>query len=118
MKTTFKLFTGLGIAVFVALLIVLILPSCGESGHTSQDLSGEEYALPAELKGLKIYTIRTGTLDYAKVAIFNNMPNSVTYSVGKTQETTILINNNTSNKRTIVAKEIISETNDIIVIRK
>lgn len=95
-------------------LVSLTFVSC-ERGSTRTSLNGNESALPPELKGLKIYTVSTG-ISSVRVAVLDNKVNSVTYPVGKTEETTIIINGGTP--RTIECKEIISETDDIIVIRK
>lgn len=99
--------------VFVLLLSFI---SC-DRGSTTTTLTGEESGLPPELKGLKIYTVSTG-LSNVRVAVLNKQVNSTTYTVGKTSETTIIINPNNGTTRTIECKEIISETDDIIVIRK
>src|ERR1035437_4387076 len=105
---TFKLFS--------LILLITILFSCdGEKGKTTQTLNGDEQGLPDELKGMKLYYVSLGNngsgIYVAKLP--NNAINAVSYLQGKTQITTIIINN-----RTIVAKEIIAETADIIVIRK
>ena len=100
----------------IVLGLLLALMSC-ERGSTTMSLTGGESALPPELKGLKVYTVSTG-ISYVKVAVLNNQVNSVTYTEGKTTHTTIIINPNNGATRTIDCKEIISETDDIIVIRK
>jgi hypothetical protein len=110
---TFKLFS--------LILLITILFSCdGEKGKTTQTLNGDEQGLPDELKGMKLYYVSLGNnASGVKVAILpDNKLNSLTYSVGKSQMTTIIINKGRYNERTIVAKEIISETADVIVIRK
>lgn len=98
-------------------LVSLTFVSC-ERGVTNIKLNGDEYGLPSELKGLKVYNVSTGPLSYVKVAVLNGQVNSTTYAVGKTQETTLIINLPNSSTRTIECKEIVSETDDIIVIRK
>lgn len=51
-----------------------------------------------------------------KVAILNNQINSVTYPVGKSKETTILLNQ--KENKMIVAKDIIFENDSILIVRK
>lgn len=102
------------------MLLSSLIISCSKKGETSQKLYGNEAGLPAELKGLKVYNINTNnTGGVVKVAILpNNEVNSLTYAVGKTIQTTVIINQNSYNERTIVAKEILVENDSIIVIRK
>src|ERR1035437_463875 len=105
---TFKLF-------FLILLMIFLFSCDDEKGTTIQSLNGDEQGLPDDLKGMKLYYVSMGNngsgIYVAKLP--NNTINAVSFLQGKTQITTIIINN-----RTIVAKEIISETADIIVIRK
>lgn len=101
------------------LLLFIGVTSCRESGETNQKLFGNEQNLPDELKGLKVYKVYTdNTGNYVKVGILDNKVNSLTYPVGKTQQTTIVIDPNTNKERTIIAKEILSETDEIILIKK
>lgn len=74
--------------------------------------------LPDELKGLKVYSVCLGDGEWIQVATLNGQINSGTYPKGKVQETTVVINPNCTSERVIYAQEIISETEDIIVIRK
>jgi len=99
-------------------ILLFIAVSCEDAGVTSQKLTGTEDILPPELKGLKVYSVSLGEGDYVKVAMFGDQINSATYSEGKTTETTIIINPENYNMRTIHAKEIVYETNEIIVVRK
>ena len=99
-------------------ILLFIAVSCEDPGVTSQKLTGSEEILPDELKGLKVYSVSLGEGDYVKVAMFGDQINSATYSEGKTTETTIIINPENYNMRTIHAKEIVYETNEIIVVRK
>jgi hypothetical protein len=101
--------------ILLIALVSLTFVSC-ERGSTSLNLNGTEQGLPPELKGLRVYTVQDG-ITHVKVALFNGQVNSVTYPVGKTEETTIIINGG-GTPRTIECKEIISETDEIIVIRK
>jgi len=96
--------------------IVLILSSCTPKGVAIQRTNGNEKTLPDELKGLKVYDVSIGEGDYIKVALMNGKSNSTRYMVGKIHETTIIINS--GEKRLINAKEIISETDSILVIKK
>jgi hypothetical protein len=99
-------------------LVLVIVTSCDPAGETTQYLTGEEQTLPDELKGLKVYTVSIGNGNYVKVAVLNGQTNSSTYNVGKTQHTTIVVNKDRYNERVIEAEEILSETDDIVVIKK
>jgi len=101
---------------FYVLLLVGLF-GCSERGNTHTKLNGTEQNLPPELQGLKVYTINDGFLSYVKVAVLNGQVNSATYHVGKTTETTIIVKGK-NGTRTIIATEILSETDNIIVIRK
>lgn len=92
------------------------LIACDENGSSYQKLSGNESELPEELKGLKVYTIKTGVLDHVKVAILDNKINSTTYQVGNTQESTIIVNQNTG--KAIIVSQILFENDSIVVARK
>lgn len=97
-------------------IIVLTLLSCEDKGVTRQPLTGDETNLPAELKGLKVYTVSTGSGNYVKVGILNNQAISTTYKSGKHQQSVILVNKETP--RTINVESVISENDSIIVIKK
>ena len=99
------------------MILIAVLMSCDDSGVTRKTLSGNEEQLPAELKGLKVYNVSTGGGNWVRVAVLNGEVNSTTYQVGKIQETTIIIGDK-AKPRVIQAKEILSETDSIIVIRK
>jgi hypothetical protein len=98
--------------------VLLLAIGCADPGVTTKELSGDETNLPEELKGLKVYSVSCGEGSYVKVAVLNGQLNSATYSEGKTTQTTIIINKGEYNEKTIYAKEILSETKEIIVIRK
>jgi hypothetical protein len=98
-------------------LTLLMLSSCEPAGVTSQRTNGNENSLPEELKGLKVYQVSIGNGDYVQVGLLDGKINSTTYRVGKHTETTIIIGCD-DQKRVINAKEIISETDSILVIRK
>jgi hypothetical protein len=100
------------------LLIVLVgLLGCRDKGHTTMVLNGGETGLPMELQGIKVYTIKDSPITYVKVAILNGQVNSLTYPVGKTTQTTIILNTK-KGTRVIESAEILSETDSIIVIKK
>jgi len=107
----FKLFT-------VLTLIVILFSTCANQGETQQKLYGSEAGLPDELQGLKVYSVGIGGGNIVKVAVLNHEVNSLTYSVGKSTQTTIVVNPNTYESRTIIAKEILVENDSIVVIRK
>lgn len=115
MRTNKKYYLLLAIIMITA--IIIALSGCVK-GSATQRLSGDEPALPQELKGLKVYTVHTGGIGEIKVAILNGEVNSLTYPVGKTEETTIVINKGHYDERVIEAEEILSETDEIIVIKK
>jgi hypothetical protein len=108
------------------LAVILVTTSCERKGDTKQQLTGVEENLPPELKGLKVYYVATSSLGYVKVAVLpDNRINSTTYAVGKTQETTIIIDPADQygdvygeNYRTITAKEVIYENDSILIVRK
>ncbi len=98
------------------LLCVFIMSGCASAGETEQQLNGNEQGIPDELKGIKIYWVSTGNGSGVKVAVLNNKINSTTYSVGKTEESTIIIDK-TSNRQ-ITVSQVLSENDSVIVCRK
>lgn len=102
--------------ILTILILALTLTSCEDKGVTRQPLTGDETNLPAELKGLKVYTVSIGEGSYVKVAVLNNQAISTTYSEGKHQQSVILVNKGTP--RTINVESVISENDSIIVIKK
>jgi hypothetical protein len=102
--------------ILLALILLLTLTSCEDKGLTRQTLTGDESTLPAELKGLKVYTVSTGSGNYVKVAVINHQAISTTYKSGKHQQSVILVNKET--ERTINVESIISENDSILVIKK
>ncbi len=106
------------IALALIFSISILFYSCDHKGVTDQRLYGDEEGLPPELKGLKIYTVSIGGGNYVRVAYLEKNPISLTYRSGKVNQTTILINKNDTLERTIEAKEIISENDSIVVIKK
>jgi hypothetical protein len=65
------------------LVLSTILVSCKDAGTTEVRLSGTEVNLPAELKGLKIYSVATGYGNTIKVAVFEGNVVGTNYPVGK-----------------------------------
>ena len=82
---------------FASVLLCAVLTSCTDAGVTSKILTGgEEQKLPDELKGLKVYWVSTGDGSGVNVAILNGLINSTTYHVGKTNQSTIILNKQNS----------------------
>lgn len=100
---------------FAIIFCVTFFSSCYDAGVTSQRLNGNEQDLPQELKGLKIYSISVGRGDWVKVAILDNKANSTTYSVGKFNESLIIID---KKGKQIKVSQILSENDSVIVCRK
>jgi hypothetical protein len=102
----------------------LLFTSCEDKGLTRQTLTGDESTLPAELKGLKVYTVSTGEGNYVKVAVLNNQAVSTTYQSGKHSQSVVLVNKEVEfgagqiTTRTINVESIISENDSILVIKK
>jgi hypothetical protein len=103
--------------VLGVLLLAIAFSSCEDAGTTRNTLNGAEEKLSQELKGLKIYDMSTGSGSYVKVAVLNGAVNSTTYSVGKSHQSTIIINNQNTGK-VINIESIISENDSIIVAKK
>lgn len=95
------------------------LASCSTKGESTQYLNGTETNLPPELQGLKVYDVAIndgGT--WIKVALLPGyISTPVTYQSGKQHITTIVLQK-ANEQRTILAKEIISENDSIIVLKK
>ncbi len=102
----------------ILIIIFVMFSSCSQPqpGTTEYRLTGNESNLPEELKGLRVYRVATGYGNFINVAVLNNNVNSTTYKVGKHSQSTVIVNPQTS--RTIEVKEIISETDSIIVCKK
>ncbi|MFA5207443.1 MAG: hypothetical protein WC428_02185 [Candidatus Paceibacterota bacterium] len=105
-------------AFLFVLFFAIIAVSCAEKGTTRQKLNGDEVTLPDELKGLKVFTVATGGGNYVKVAVLNGQVNSLTYPVGKYQQTTIVVNKDRYNERLIEADKILFENDEMILIKK
>jgi hypothetical protein len=104
------------INILLLCVLFLGLTSCDDSGVTQQNLSGEEANLPEALKGLKVYRVSTGGLDYVNVAVLNGQVNSTTYRVGKSTRSTIIINK--QNNKVVEVSQILIENDSLIVARK
>ena len=104
--------------LFAVIIFISFFALSCESGTTSIQLKGDETLLPEELKGLRVYSVATENWGSVRVAVLNGEVNSLTYPVGKTTQTTIVVNKDRYNERLIEAEEVLSETDDIIVIRK
>ena len=98
------------------LMVAIIFNSCYKTGTTRQKITGNEETLPSELKGLKVYSVSTGDLGDVKVAILDNKVNSTTYQVGKTQETTIVLNK--QNKKLIEVSKLLFENDSLVIFQK
>lgn len=98
------------------LILLLVLGSCGQKGSTGLELHGTEEGLPPELKGLKVYHVETGRFGFINVAILDNKINSLTYPVGKTQQTTLIVNNNPG--RVINVSQVLLENDSLIICKK
>jgi hypothetical protein len=100
----------------ILMLAAVFLSSCENSGQTTQQLQGSENDLPEELKGLKVYRVSTGGISYVYVAVLDGKINSTNYQVGKTQQSTIIIDKSTGKQ--IEVSQILSENDSVIVCRK
>lgn len=103
--------------IITLITLIMTITSCAEPGTHRVTLNGNESTLPDELKGLKVYNIATDK-GFVKVAVMNNQINSTTYTVGKTQQTTLIINNNQTTPKLIQVKNIIMENDSLIICRK
>ena len=102
--------------IFIILTSLLILSSCDDPGTVRKELTGFESNLPEELKGLKVYNVAIENGNHIKVAFMEGFNSkSLIYRSGKIDETTIILE---SSGRVIRVKEIISENDSIMVIKK
>jgi hypothetical protein len=97
-------------------MLAIVFTSCEDAGVTSKKLNGDEPNLPDELKGLKIYNVSIGEGNFVKVAVLEERVNSTTYSVGKYQESIVIVNK--QNDKLIKVSEILVENDSIIICRK
>jgi len=101
------------------MFMLLITFSCSDNNTppTTKSFDFNSNDLPNEIKGLKIYTIwDEGRTGYTKVATLNGRINSITYPIGKSQETVILIDE--SENKIFEVSKIILETDSLIICRK
>ena len=100
------------------LVLSTILVSCKDAGTTEVGLSGTEANLPAELKGLKIYSVATGYGNTIKVAVFEGNVAGTNYPVGKHHGNCVNIYKETGETVSYPASSIIVENGSILVIKK
>ena len=98
---------------------MLFLFSCSNGGRVYSASEGDENYLPNELKGLKVYEVRTNDGNYIKVAILNNNVNSInSYNSSiKRHESTIMITSR-EDKKIIEVSKILLENDSIVVCKK
>ena len=100
------------------LVLSTILVSCRDAGTTGVTISGTEANLPAELKGLKIYSVATGYGNTIKVAVFEGNVVGTNYPVGKHRGNCVNIYKETGETVSYPASSIIVENDSILVIKK
>jgi len=99
-------------------MLLFIGIGCHEAGTTIPKLNGNEENLPPELKGLKVYSVYIDNDVSINVAVLNNNLNSLNYYENKINKSVIILENNNSNSRIVHYSEIISETDEYILIKK
>ena len=87
--------------------------SCGLPGSSKVKLHGDERDLPLELKGLKVYNVKLGELDYIRVAVLNSKVVGTSYTEGKTTAYVGNVDLNDVEKNSIVY-----EDDEFIIIKK
>ena len=102
--------------IFISIVLSVFCLSCQQAGVTQTNLTGVEQDLPQELKGLKVYYVSTGNGGGVKVAILNEQVNSTTYQVGKTTQSTVILNK--QNNKLIEVKQLLLENDSIIIFKK
>lgn len=111
----FKINTLATIVAYV--MSVIIFTSCDDVGVTTKKLNGDEQNLPAELKGLKIYSVSTGDGSYVKVGVLDGKINSTNYQEGEDiQESVVIINKKDCSL--IQVSQILFENDSLIICRK
>lgn len=100
------------------LALALIATSCREAGTTDVRLTGDEANLPAELKGLKIYSVATGYGNTIKVAVFENQVVGSNYQSGKRRQNCVNVYKTSGETVSYPASSIIVENDSILVIKK
>ena len=109
---------------YLALLPIILLGallSCGAPGDSELILSDgiAQGKLPEELKGLKIYSVCIRDGQDVKIAVLDGKISTLSDFSGKTEKHTITLTKvEAVDNYSIPIKEIISETDSIIVARK
>ena len=101
--------------IILTITTLLLISSCSDPG-TSEILLDDHKNLPTELKGLRVYNVSTGRGSPINVAVLNSDLNSVTYRVGKRNESVILINKQTN--KMIEVSDVVMENDSLIICRK
>lgn len=94
-------------------VLLLGIISC-TPGDTKKIIDGTEAGLPPELRGLRIYTVNTGTLSNIKVGLIDSHLRGIEYVANKKSEYIVIV---CPDGRVIEAKEIITENDSVMVIR-
>lgn len=105
----------------LSLLFLIVLISCVDAGTTTTKLIGDEKKLPPELKGLKVYKVFLQGSDVVNVAVLNNKINSLSYNGDDDDDdkrSVVILENTKGESRVIHYTEILSETNEYILIKK
>jgi hypothetical protein len=99
----------------ILVLLAVSFTSCVKEVEVVQRKIDSKENLPEELKGLKVYTVGT---DYGivQVATLNGNVNSTNYQSGKTNHSTLIINNSTP--RVIEVSSVVMENDSLIICRK
>lgn len=100
------------------LVLSTILVSCRDAGTTEVGLSGTEANLPAELKGLKIYSVATGYGNTIAVAVFEGNVVGTNYPVGKYRANCVNVYKESGETVSYPVSSIIVENDSILVIKK
>lgn len=104
----------------ICTVLAVFLTGCSDptTGAKYESLVGKE--LPPELKGLKVYYVNAAGPEYTAavyVAVLGDSVNSLTYREEKVDRHVIMVGSG-KKERIIYAKEIISETDSVIVLHK
>jgi predicted aconitase with swiveling domain len=101
--------------IILTITTLLLISSCSDPG-TSEILLDDHKNLPTELKGLRVYNVSTGRGSSINVAVLNSDLNSVTYRVGKRNESVILIDKQTD--KVVQVSSILMENDSLIICKK
>ena len=105
------------VRILSILVIVISMFSCGKAGDIRKYYV-DDSKLPIELQGLKVYTVCYADEQWIRIAVLNDKINSISHDEGTNNRTTVTTVVVSSSNRIINAREIISENDSIIVIRK